>query len=342
MKVSSKVSSNKTVLQDRNNEKLAEQIRKYALVFIMILMCVVFAFASPTFRKLGNVINIFRQSSINGILAVGMTLVIIIAGIDLSIGPLCAISGVVAALWLEAHPDSVAMAIILGILSAGLMSVWTALLVANLGVAPFIATLSTMSAAKGIVLVVADGVPHTIKNKIFTAIGNGYLWDYTKTNRISIPIPVIVLVVVILLATFILYKTRFGRYIYAVGGNENAAIAAGINVKRVKFCTYVLNGLLCGVAGIVLASRITSGQPTAADGYEMDAITAVIVGGTSMTGGEGTIIGTLVGTLIVGIINNALNLFGVNADWQDVARGLVIFVAVMLDAAKHKLAVNKK
>ena len=330
------MSSNKTVLQDRNTEKLAEQIRKYALVFIMILMCVVFAFASPTFRKLGNVINIFRQSSINGILAVGMTLVIIIAGIDLSIGPLCAISGVVAALWLEAHPDNVAMAIILGILSAGLMSVWTALLVANLGVAPFIATLSTMSAAKGIVLVVADGVPHTIKNKIFTAIGNGYLWDYTKTNRISIPIPVIVLVVVILLATFILYKTRFGRYIYAVGGNENAAIAAGINVKRVKFCTYVLNGLLCGVAGIVLASRITSGQPTAADGYEMDAITAVIVGGTSMTGGVGKIGMTIIGVLMLAIMDNGLTILGVSSYYQKIIKGIIIAAAVLIDIKTKK------
>ena len=330
------MSSNKTVLQDRNTEKLAEQIRKYALVFIMILMCVVFAFASPTFRKLGNVINIFRQSSINGILAVGMTLVIIIAGIDLSIGPLCAISGVVAALWLEAHPDNVPMAIILGILSAGLMSVWTALLVANLGVAPFIATLSTMSAAKGIVLVVADGVPHTIKNKIFTAIGNGYLWDYTKTNRISIPIPVIVLVVVILLATFILYKTRFGRYIYAVGGNENAAIAAGINVKRVKFCTYVLNGLLCGVAGIVLASRITSGQPTAADGYEMDAITAVIVGGTSMTGGVGKIGMTIIGVLMLAIMDNGLTILGVSSYYQKIIKGIIIAAAVLIDIKTKK------
>lgn len=330
------MSRNKAVLKDQNNEKLAEQIRKYALVFIMILMCIVFACASPTFRKLGNVINIFRQSSINGILAVGMTLVIIIAGIDLSIGPLCAISGVIAALYLEVHPDGVAMAILLGILSAGLMSVWTALLVANLEVAPFIATLSTMSAAKGIVLVIADGVPHTIKNKVFTAIGNGYLWDYTKTNRISIPIPVVVLVAVILLASFILYKTRFGRYIYAVGGNEHAAVAAGINVKRVKFCTYVLNGLLCGVAGIVLASRITSGQPTAADGYEMDAITAVIVGGTSMTGGVGKIGMTIIGVLILAIMDNGLTILGVSSYYQKIIKGVIIAAAVLIDSKTKK------
>ena len=193
-----------------------------------------------------------------------------------------------------------------------------------------------MSAAKGIVLVVADGVPHTIKNKIFTAIGNGYLWDYTKTNRISIPIPVIVLVVVILLATFILYKTRFGRYIYAVGGNENAAIAAGINVKRVKFCTYVLNGLLCGVAGIVLASRITSGQPTAADGYEMDAITAVIVGGTSMTGGVGKIGMTIIGVLMLAIMDNGLTILGVSSYYQKIIKGIIIAAAVLIDIKTKK------
>ncbi len=326
----------KRLSKDLNNERIAEQVRKYALVIIMILMCVVFASIAPTFRKITNVINIFRQSSINGILAVGMTLVIIIAGIDLSIGPLCAISGVVAALYLEANPDGVTMAIILGILCAAIMSVWTAALVAHLNVAPFIATLSTMSVASGVVLVIADGVPHTIRNKTFTAIGNGYLWDYTLTNRISIPIPVVVFVVVILIASFILYKTRFGRYIYAVGGNENAALAAGINVKRVKFCTYVFNGILCGIAGIVLAARITSGQPTAADGYEMDAITAVIVGGTSMTGGVGKIGMTIIGVLILSIMDNGLTILGVESYYQKILKGVIIAAAVLIDIKTKK------
>ena len=328
--------TSKTTSRELNNEKFDEQVRKFALVIIMILMCLVFACASPTFRKLSNVINIFRQSSINGILAVGMTLVIIIAGIDLSIGPLCAIAGVVSAMYLEINPNGVVLAIIFGVLSAAIMSIWTATLVAHLGVAPFIATLSTMSVAKGVVLVIADGVPHTIKNKVYTAIGNGYLWDYTKTNRISIPIPVIVFLAVVLIAAFILYKTRFGRYIYAVGGNENAAIAAGINVKRVKFCTYVLNGLLCGIAGIVLAARITSGQPNAADGYEMDAITAVIVGGTSMTGGVGKIGMTIIGVLILAIMDNGLTILGVSSYYQKILKGVIIAAAVLIDTKTKK------
>ena len=183
---------------------------------------------------------------------------------------------------------------------------------------------------------IADGVPHTIKNKVYTAIGNGYLWDYTKTNRISIPIPVIVFLAVVLIAAFILYKTRFGRYIYAVGGNENAAIAAGINVKRVKFCTYVLNGLLCGIAGIVLAARITSGQPNAADGYEMDAISAVIVGGTSLTGGVGKIGMTIIGVLILAIMDNGLTILGVSSYYQKILKGVIIAAAVLIDTKTKK------
>lgn len=314
-----------------NSEKLAEQIRKYALVITMIAMCVVFACMSPTFRKLANIINILRQSSINGILAVGMTLVIIVGGIDLAIGPLCAMSGVVAALILEASPNAVFLALVGGILSAALMSVWSATLVAKFRVAPFIATLSTLSVGKGLVLVVADGIPHTIKNKTFTAMGNGYLWNPANTNNLSVPIPVLIFIAVILIASFLLYKTRFGRYIYAVGGNENAAIAAGINTKLIKFCTYVLNGFFCGVAGAVLAARITSGQPTAADGYELDAITAVIVGGTSMAGGIGKIGMTIIGVLIISIMDNGLTILGVSSYYQKILKGIIIAAAVLID-----------
>ena len=323
-------------VKDLNNERIAEQIRKYALVIILLLMCAVFAGISPTFRRLTNIINIFRQSSINGILAVGMTLVIIIGGIDLSIGPLCAISGVAAALYLEVHPDGVVTAILLGILTATVMSAWTAVLVAHLRVAPFIATLSTMSVVHGVALVVADGVPHTIRNSTFTAIGNGYLWDYTLTNRISIPIPVVVFAAVILVASFLLYKTRLGRYIYAVGGNENAALAAGIHVRRVKFITYLFNGLLCGVAGVVLAARITSGQPNAADGYEMDAITAVIVGGASMAGGVGKSGMTIIGVLILAVMDNGLTILGVESYYQEIVKGVIIAAAVLIDIKTKK------
>lgn len=318
------------------NDNIALYIRSYALLGIFLLMCIAFAIASPTFLTMSNIIGVFRQISTNGILAIGMTLVIITAGIDLSIGPLCAIAGVVSAIILEYREDMFIPAILAGILAAAIMSMWTGFLVSKMKVAPFIASLSTMSVAKGIALVIADGVPHTIQNETYVQLGNGYLWDPNKTGGLSIPIPVVVIVVVAVVIAIILYKTKYGRYIYAVGGNENAAIASGINAARVKFCTYVLNGLLCGIAGIVLAGRITSGQPTAATGYEMDAITAVIVGGTSMTGGVGKISGTIIGALIIGVLNNGLILMGVSSYYQQIIKGLIIAAAVLLDMKTKK------
>lgn len=320
------------------NENMKKYMRSYALFLIFMGMCVVFAITSPTFLKVNNIINIFRQISINGILAVGMTLIIITGGIDLSIGPLAAIAGVVSAMILEVYPNMLIPAILLGIAAAAIMSMWTAFLVAKLKIAPFIASLSTMSIGKGIALVIADGVPHTIKNESYVKIGNGYLWDPANTGGISIPISILILLFVAIVISIILYKTKFGRYIYAVGGNENAAIASGVNAVKVKFATYVLNGVLCGVAGIILASRITSGQPTAATGYEMDAITAVIIGGTSMTGGVGKISGTIIGVMIIGVLNTGLILLGVSSYYQSIIKGIIVAVAVLLDMRTKRKA----
>lgn len=313
------------------NDNLKRYIRSYALFIIFLGMCAVFAVCSPTFLQLNNLINVLRSISINGILAIGMTLVIITAGIDLSIGPLVAITGVVSSMILEYYPDLLIPAILAGIISAAVMSMWTGFLVAKMGIAPFIASLSTMSIAKGVALVIAGGIPHTIKNPTYVQIGNGYIWDPELTGGISFPIPVLFIIVVVIVISFVLYKTKYGRYIYAVGGNENAAIASGVNIVKVKFFTYVLNGILCGIAGIILASRITSGQPTAATGYEMDAITAVIIGGTSMTGGVGKISGTIIGALIIGVLNNGLILLGVSSYYQQIIKGIIIAVAVLLD-----------
>lgn len=321
---------NKIVFSTKQ-KNIGQYMRHYALIIIFLFMCIIFAVSSPTFLTWSNIINVFRQISINGILALGMTLVIIIGGIDLSIGPLAAIAGVVSAMILEVRPDMLIPALIAGVLAAGIMSMWTAFLVAKVKIAPFIASLSTMSVAKGVALVIADGVPHTIKNDMYVKIGNGYLWDPNLTGGIGLPIPVLIIAMVAVLISIVLYKTKFGRYIYAVGGNENASIASGIKTVKIKFCTYVLNGLLCGVAGIVLAGRITSGQPTAAAGYELDAITAVIIGGTSMTGGVGKIGGTIIGALIIGVLNNGLVLLGVTPYYQQIIKGVIIAVAVLLD-----------
>jgi len=249
------------------NKEIKQYLHSSALLFIFLGMCLIFALSSPTFMTMTNIINVFRQISINGILAIGMTLVIIIGGIDLSIGPLAAIAGVVSALILQQKPDSFLLAVVSGILAASVMSMWTAFLVAKMRIAPFIASLSTMSMAKGIVLVISSGVPHTISNAAYVKLGNGYLWDPKYTGNLALPIPVLIIAIVAVVIGIVLYKTKFGRHIYAVGGNEYAAIASGIKTTRIKFYTYMLNGLICGVAGVVLASRITSGQPTAATGY---------------------------------------------------------------------------
>lgn len=321
---------NKAIVKNQESS-VKQYIRSYALMGIFLCMCIIFAVSSPTFLTVSNIINVFRQISINGILAIGMTLVIIIGGIDLSIGPLAAIAGVVSAMVLEINPNLLLPAILAGVASAAFMSMWTAMLVSKMKIAPFIASLSTMSVAKGVALVIADGVPHTIQNASYVKLGNGYLWDPNLTAGIGLPIPVIFICIVAIAVSVILNKTRFGRHIYAVGGNENAAIASGIHTKRVKFFTYTFNGLLCGIAGIVLAGRITSGQPTAATGYELDAITAVIIGGTSMTGGVGKIGGTIIGALIIGVLNNGLILLGVNPYYQQIVKGVIIAAAVLLD-----------
>ncbi len=313
-----------------------EYFRNYALLMVFILMSVILSFASPTFFTMRNVINIFRQISINGILALGMTMVIIVGGIDLSVGSLAAVSGVVSALILDQNPNIVGVSIFLGVASCALLGAFTGFLVARFKVAPFIASLAMMTIARGLALVLADGVPTTIRDPFYVSLGSGYLWETESIYDFSIPIPVLILFIISVIVTIILYKMRFGRYIYAVGGNENAARVSGVRVEWVKFLTFVINGTLCGIAGIVLAARITSGQPTAATGYELDAIAAVIIGGASLTGGKGRVSGTIIGALIIGVLNNGLVLLGVSSYYQQIIKGLIIAGAVILDQRTRK------
>ena len=317
---------------------LKESLRNYALFLVFLAMCIFFGIASPTFFTPINIMNVFRQVSINGILAIAMTLVIITAGIDLSIGSILAVTGVISAMVVARGPEMLVPAILAGIISAAIMSMWTAALVAKIRIAPFIASLSTMTIARGVALVISGGLPHTIRDDSFREIGNGFLWNPALTGDVGLPIPVLIFIMVAVIIGIILYKTKFGRHIYAVGGNEHAAKASGINVAKVKFWTYVLNGALCGVAGIVLASRITSGQPAAGAGAELDAITAVIIGGTSLFGGSGKISGTIIGVLIIGVLTNGLVLLGVSSYYHSIIRGVIVAVAVLLDAKAKRIS----
>lgn len=319
------------------SKKFQEYMRNYALFAIFLVMCIILAIASPTFLTPTNIINVFRQISINGILALGMTFVIILGGIDISVGSVAAISGVVASLILEAGDGMAVPAILGGILAAVIMGVVIGFLVATMRIAAFIASLSILTIARGLALVIAGGVPHMIYDQEFLQIGSGYLWPKTSADAISLPLPVLILIVCIIFVAIILYKTKLGRYIYAVGGNEEAARVSGVNVTKVKFLTFILNGLLCGIAGIVLAARITSGQPAAASGYELDAIAAVIIGGASLSGGAGKVSGTIIGALIIGVLNNGLVLLAVSSYYQQIVQGVIIAIAVILDIRTKRI-----
>jgi ribose/xylose/arabinose/galactoside ABC-type transport system permease subunit len=257
-----------------------------------------------------------------------MTFVVITACIDLSVGSLVAVAGVVCGSIIFRNENAVFLAIFLGILSSSFLGFITGSMTAILKLPSFIASLSMMTIARGIALVYSNGRPYVLTSEKFKVLGQGYVG--------IIPIPVIVLFIIILLAYVILKYTRLGRYIYAVGGNENAAIVSGVNSKNVLISVFTINGALAGLAGIVLASRINSGQPAIGTSYELDAIASVVIGGTSLRGGSGKIIGTILGFMIIGIINNGLNLLNVSSYYQLIVKGLIIAGAVMMDQVTKK------
>jgi len=281
------------------------------------------ALAHPSFLTAPNLVNLVRQISINGILAVGVTWVLLTGGVDLSLGSLVALTGVTAAML--ARPDEYPMLVPLaaGVLAGAACGAVNGALVTRLRVAPFIATLGMMTAARGLALVVSGGKPVSNLSREFTRLGSADL--------LGVPVPALVLAAVALVSWVCLNNLRLGRYVYAVGGNQEAARASGIRVNRVKTAAYVICGALAGLAGVVLAARITTGQPNAGLGYELDAIAAVVIGGTSLSGGVGGIGGTLLGALLMGVINNGLDLLNVSSYYQQIVKGVIIVGAVALD-----------
>jgi ribose/xylose/arabinose/galactoside ABC-type transport system permease subunit len=306
-----------------NLQKAAALFSKYGIFFAFVLLAAMLAVTSPPFRTLSNIENILQQISVNGIMAVGMTLVIITAGIDLSVGSVLALSAVVAASF--AHPGEhvLIVPVALGVLVGLACGAANGILIAKKKLAPFIVTLGMMTVARGAALVYTSGRPVINLSDGYNEIGGGAIGD--------IPFPAMIFFAVILLGIFILHFTRFGRYVYAVGGNELAAKVSGVNTDGVLIGVYALTGALAGLAGIVLSSRIMSGPPATGAGYELDAIAAVVIGGTSLSGGVGSIAGTIVGVLIIGVMNNGLDLLNVSSYWQQIVKGLIIVLAVLLD-----------
>ncbi|MFC5589030.1 ribose ABC transporter permease [Sporosarcina soli] len=290
----------------------------------LIVITILLTFLSDSFFTVNNLLNLLRQISINALIAFGMTFVVLTAGIDLSVGSLLALGSALTAGLLASGMDPL-LAIFLGLLIGLALGAVNGLIITKGKVAPFIATLATMTVFRGATLVYTDGKPITglSDSTVFEMIGRGYLF--------GIPFPIIIMLIVFLILMFVLKSTVFGRQVYAVGGNEEAAILSGIKTDRVKIWVYSLTGMLSVLAGIILTSRLNSAQPTAGNMYELDAIAAVVIGGTSLMGGRGRIVGTLIGALIIGVIGNGLNLLNVSSFYQQIVKGGVILLAVLLD-----------
>lgn len=303
------------------------------IIIALLMMCVflvIFPTTRTTFLTQKNVFNILRQNASNLFLATGMTMVIILGGIELSVGSVIALSGVVAAGCVVNFglPEIVGFLAAIGV--GALVGMFNGVVICKTDIPPFIVTLASMNIAKGIALVLTGGSPIRCMTDTFKFPGAGYVGP--------IPTPVILMLIIFIIAAFMINRTQLGRHIYAVGGNAQAAKFSGINVQKVKFIVYTYTGIMAGIAGCIVASRLYSGQPTAGDGAEMDAIAAVVVGGTSMSGGSGRIGGTLIGVLIIGVLNNGLNLMGVDSNWQYIVKGLVILLAVYVDFIRNKKA----
>jgi len=301
-------------------------IRKMGPLLGLILLALVLTILSDRFLTVNNLLNVTRQISINAIISVGMTLVILTGGIDLSVGSIVALTGSITA-GLLVGGQALLTSVLIGMMVGALLGLCNGLLITRAEIPPFIATLGTMTAARGFTLVYTEGRPITGMGESFRFLGGGYI--------AGIPVPVILMVIIFALAYIVLKRNRLGRYIYAIGGNEEAARLSGINTKKILLSVYVLGGLLAGFSGIIMASRLNSAQPTAGVSFELDAIAAVVLGGTSLSGGVGTIGGTLIGALIIGILDNGLNLLNVSSFYQQVAKGFVILLAVFLDKKRR-------
>ncbi|TDY46578.1 ribose ABC transporter membrane protein [Alicyclobacillus sacchari] len=303
--------------------------RRYRLgpLLGLVLLVFILGVTSGQFFTVSNLLDVALQTSVNALLAIGMTFVILTSGIDLSVGSTLAFSSALAAQWMVAG-ISPWMAGIAALCIGGLAGALNGVMVAYARLAPFIVTLGTMTLFRGLTEIYTNGQPIFNLPNSFNGLGNGAI--------LGIPVPVWITVVVFLIAWAVLSRTVAGRRIYAIGGNEKVAYLAGVRAKRYLVVVYMVSGILAALAGLVLTSRLATAEPTAGNGYELDAITAVVLGGTSLMGGEGTLVGTIIGALILGVIDNGLNLLNVSSFYQDAVKGLVILIAIMLDRKKSE------
>ena len=297
-------------------------------VIALIILMAVITIINSNFLTANNLLNLLLQVTSNALIAFGMTFVILTGGIDLSVGSILALSSALTA-GLLGSGMPVTLAILISLIMGCILGMMNGLLISYGKLAPFIVTLATMTIFRGATLVYTNGNPITkglSDTFLFQFLGQGYI--------VGIPFPVIIMFIVFIVLYVLLHKTSFGKSVYAIGGNEKAAYISGVKLNKVKIIIYSISGIMASISGLIITSRLSSAQPTAGASYEMDAIAAVVLGGTSLSGGKGRILGTLIGALIIGVLNNGLNIIGVSAFWQQVVKGIVILIAVLIDRFK--------
>ncbi len=315
-----------------------ELLKKSQSLIALFALCVVISLLSDKFLTSNNFWNVLRQISVNVCISVGMTLVVLMAGIDLSVGSVLALSSAVCAgllkngIAIPALDLFIGFTVLGGILASlliglllGLFNGWA---ITRFSLPPFVATLAMLTMARGATMLYTQGIPISNLGSSFEYIGSGWF--------LGIPVPVWVSLIVVFIVVFTTKKTAFGRYIYAIGGNEKAAFLSGINITNIKLAVYGIAGMLAAMGGILVTSRLNSAQPNAGASYELDSIAAVVIGGTSLSGGLGTVTGTVIGATIIGVLNNGLVLLNVSPFWQQVVKGLVILLAVIIDKKSKK------
>jgi len=317
---------------------VATKLAKFQSLVALMLMCLVIGLLSDKFFSVANGWNVMRQISVNICISVGMTLVVLTAGIDLSVGSILAFCGAVTAALLKSGIEIIPFdlfvgftllgGVLAGLMTGSLLGAFNGWTITRFKVPPFVATLAMLTIARGLTMLWTKGFPISGLGENFALLGTGWL--------LGIPVPVWISGVVVLIAIVITTRTKLGRYIYAIGGNENAARLSGINISKVKIIVYSLSGMLAAVGGLIVTSRLDSAQPNAGSSYELDAIAAVVIGGTSLSGGKGKIMGTVLGAIIIGVLSNGLVLLDVSPFWQQVVKGAVILLAVIIDKSGSK------
>ena len=323
----------------KKEKNIGSMLGEYGAFIALVLLAVVLGVISPEFRAPSNLLNLLRQASFNGLIAIGMTCVILSDGIDLSVGSVFALSAIVCAEMITMGLPAIVC--IVGALVVGtLLGTVSGLLVTKGRLQPFIATLVTMTAYRGLAMIITDGKPisrlaDTLSSGsfLFKALGKGNIVPLFAEN-VKIPLPAVILILAFAVFYFILNKTTYGRKIYATGSNAKCANLVGVNTAKIKTSVYAISGFMSALAGLMMISRVNSAQPTLGDGYELDAIAAVALGGTSMSGGRGKITGTIAGVLIIAVLSNGLNILGVTSYYQDVIKAIVILVAVLSDSKR--------